>query len=126
MSLHNTLKDLSLKENNQSKPKINNKEKIYPVNNQYPRFKSTNNFSNRFNDYNRVNKPFEKICYTCGKRGHVSAECYHNTSNKAHAFNIKNCNNCKKDGHTIDECRKRQIRNPMANIIKAYEEEFCK
>jgi transposase InsO family protein len=65
-------------------------------------FKGKGKYKGKPNNQNKdksdgAKKPFS--CYTCGKRGHISKDCYKNT---------KNCSYCKISGHTIEECRKKE------------------
>lgn len=135
-SFYDTLKDLSLKDNGNkvSGKTEGNRNKTY-YNNNYnnnnnnnrngnPRYQNNYNKTQAIhydNNYNQARAPnrSDKICFTCGKRGHISPECYHN-KNKVRTYNVqttppKSCKYCKKIGHVIDECFKLRNRKMYEN-----------
>jgi len=57
-------------------------------------------------------KSRDRNCYTCGKPGHLSKDCYKN----------KKCTNCSKFGHTSDYCKRKKSHN--SNKLYAINTDF--
>lgn len=115
----NFLSNNSWRNTNNNIPWRNNNNNIH--NNDSWRNKNNNN-KNIVWRHGKNHPNSNIICYTCGKTGHLSPECFHN---KARTFAIKTCTFCKRDGHSYEECRKKYNDGNNAKTGQNYLSKVC-